>query len=548
MQHAHSKPEEACAIYVRRSSAGGNGANKSLAEQEVEVRALAAAKGLPVVHVYAEKEGTGASRFSRKSRPEWASALAELEAGDRFRTLVVFALDRADRKGADDMARIIRRHAETGRRILGVDGTDTGDPHRRMETIIRLEVAAEEVERLSSRVTRTKRHRRAEGRWLGGLPPYGLQVDSSGHLEPHPDTHPIARRIAESLLSGATLWSVVRDLNAEGVPGPDSVRLLRAAERTKDADEATRLRMKAESVAWRVPTLAAMVKSPAWAGLQSIRRRTPSGGWEQVAEVFRDETGEPVSVGQGVVSREERALILAALASRTVERLEEGRIRRSGRPTAGAGLLLADVLRCETCGLRAGVSGSPAHRSYRCARSAQGGATCKGFTAPLDALDEHIAVRVRARLRVLEPDAERDESWHPSLVAAAKVWAGDASPEVRQERARLTGALAEAREDDARVKALALAGALLPEEAAEERRKTGERIRRAEEALTTVGSGEPDPAALLDAATTAEAWACLDAPTRRRVIAAVVLRVTVTKASARGVRFKPEERVQIEWR
>lgn len=166
--------DSACAIYVRLSSAGGNGSNRSLAEQEVEVRALAATRGLPVVQVYAEKEGTGASRYSRKRRPVWESALADLEAGDRFRTLVVFAHDRADRRGADEMAKVIRRHAETGRSIIGCDGTDTGDPHRRMETIVRLEVAAEEVDRLSYRVTRTKRHRRADGRWLGGLPPYGV--------------------------------------------------------------------------------------------------------------------------------------------------------------------------------------------------------------------------------------------------------------------------------------------------------------------------------------------------------------------------------------
>jgi DNA invertase Pin-like site-specific DNA recombinase len=539
-------PDKACALYVRRSSNGGNGSNRSLAEQEAEVRALATREGLTIVHVYAEKEGTGASRFSRKRRPQWDAALADLEAGDRFRSLVVFALDRADRRGADEMAKVIRRHAETGRRIIGVDGTDTGDPHRRMETIIRLEVAAEEVERLSSRITRTKRHRRAEGRWLGGRPPYGLAVEG-GRLVRDPDTFPVARRIADALLADSTLWAVVRDLNREGVPAPVAGRLLAAAAKTEDPAEAAALTAKAHAATWQVASVAAMVKTPAWAGLQSIRKRTKSGGWAQIADVYRDpETGEPVSVGEGVVTRQERALILAALSSRTVERFQHGRTVRTGSRVSGAGSLLADVLRCETCGARPGLSGDNSHRSYRCGAAANGGARCKGYTAPLEALDGYVAARIRSRLAALEP--EPGEGWHPALLAAAKVWAGEASPEVRMERARLEGNLAEAREDDARVRSLALAGVLLPEEAAVERAKTQARIRTAEEALATVGGGEPDPGALLDAASTAEAWEALDAATRRRVVAAVVERVTVAKAAARGVRFKPEERVTITWR
>lgn len=539
-------PENACAIYVRRSSAGGRGTNRSLDEQEVEVRALAAAKGLPVVEVYSEKEGTGASRFTRKRRPAWEAALADLDTGDRFRTLVVFALDRADRKGADDMAKVIRRHAETGRRILGVDGTDTGDPHRRMETIIRLEVAAEEVERLSARVTRTKRHRRAEGRWLGGRPPFGLAQGPDGRLVHDPETFPTARRIADRLLSGSTLWAVVRELNEEAVPAPAAVRLRRAASAADDSQEVGRLLAQAEAVRWRVASVAGLVKSPAWAGLQGIRRRTESGGWAQTADVYRDENGDPVSVGEGVISRHERALILTALSSRTVEHLEEGRTRRSGVRVPGSGMLLVDVLRCETCGSRPGVSGAKEHRSYRCARSAQGGASCKGFTAPLEALDDYVTSLTRARLAALAP--EPGDPWHPSLIAAAKVWAGHASPEVRQERARLESVLAEARADDERVKTLALAGALLPGEAADERRKTAERIRRAQEAMATLGGAAPDPGALLDSVNTADAWEALDAASRRRVVTAAVAGVTVTKAAGRGVRFKPDERVHIDWR
>lgn len=538
-------PRTACALYVRRSSAAGNGSNQSLAEQEAETRGLAARLGLDVVHVYAEREGTGASTRSRKRRPAWDAALVDLTAGDRFRTLVVYALDRADRRGAGEVAALLDRHADGSRRIVGVDGLDTSDPRRRLEFIIRAEVAREEAERIADRVTRTKRHRRADGRWLGGKPPYGTRV-VDGRLGRDPETYPTARRIADALLAGETLWAVSAMLNREGVPAPSVAALLARAERVEDPTEAEALHARAVAARWRAPSIAAIVKAPGFAGLQSIRKRTASGGWAAVADVFRDASGEPVLVGEGVITRQERALILSALSSRTVERFtRDGRVAFSGNRVAGGASLLADVLRCPSCGGRAGLSGGPNARRYRCAMSGQGGGACEGFSASCDVLDGFIAARIVARLGALEP--EPGEGWHPALVAAARVWSGEESPEVRAARKAAEALLAEAREEDARIVAYIRAGAFLPEEAAAERVTTRARILRAEEALAAIGSGEPDPAALLDAANTTEAWEALDHATRRRVVGALVARVVVSKARARGVRFDAFRRVSIEW-
>ena len=215
-------PTQAAAIYVRRSHKDAEDSphhNRSLSEQEDECRDLAARAGLAVVRIYPEREGTGASRRSRKARPQWDQALADLDDGCDFRTLIVWALDRADRRGAAQVAALLDKHEETGRRILGADGTDTADPQRRLEIIIRAEMAREEAEHIGDRVARTKRYRRQEGRWLGGRPPYGLRV-VGGNVEPDPLTFPVARRIADELLAGETLWAVVGRLNAEGIPGP----------------------------------------------------------------------------------------------------------------------------------------------------------------------------------------------------------------------------------------------------------------------------------------------------------------------------------------
>jgi site-specific DNA recombinase len=122
-----STAARSAAIYLRRSSRKDEGANRSLVEQETECRALAARVDLDVVDVYREREVTGASTRSRKARPEWVRARADLDEGSRFGTVIIWALDRADHRGADTLAALLTRHAASGRRLLGVDGTDTSD-------------------------------------------------------------------------------------------------------------------------------------------------------------------------------------------------------------------------------------------------------------------------------------------------------------------------------------------------------------------------------------------------------------------------------------
>jgi hypothetical protein len=82
-------PSQCCGIYVRRSNkdaAGSGRDNRSMAEQEEEIRELAARRGLVVVRVFAEREGTGASKKSRKKRPAWDAALRQLADGNDFHT------------------------------------------------------------------------------------------------------------------------------------------------------------------------------------------------------------------------------------------------------------------------------------------------------------------------------------------------------------------------------------------------------------------------------------------------------------------------------
>jgi DNA invertase Pin-like site-specific DNA recombinase len=504
------------AIYVRRSAAdaaGSERSGRSLAQQEAEARDLAHRLGLEVVAVYAEREGTGASARSRKARPQWLAALRDLDEGTTFRTLIVWALDRADRRGAVEVGRLLDAHADGSRRIVGVDGTDTGDPRRRLETIIRAEMARDEAERLAVRVSRAKRFARSEGRWLGGRPPLGLRVEG-GQLTRDPETYPVARRIAEALLKGSSLWRVAQDLNADGVPSP-------------------------RGGAWAVGTVAQLVKAPSFAGLQSVRRRTASGGWAATGEVYM-ENGEPVSVGEGVITPAERSRILAALDSRSVEtgrRNAVGDAARRGRREVRS--LLGDVLRCGTCGGRVAQSGTADRRSYRCAAMARGKG-CAGFTAPTSGTDEAIVTALLHRLVSLEPgDGLLEEVGHR--------WTARVAPEAVAQQEEARAALAAAEADLARVRDLVAAGTFDLEDAAAVMPRLRERVNAARANLSAVPAVVADVTPLLDLAQSRPAWDSLPLEERRALVGLAVEEVHVSPAKGRGYRFSARDRLNVKW-
>ncbi|PWU44488.1 hypothetical protein DLJ46_25710 [Micromonospora globispora] len=512
--HDTTDPTRCAALYLRRShkNADGDARNgRSLAEQESELRDLAARLGLFVTEVYVEREGTGASRYSLKARPQWMRALAELRAGDHFRTLLVWALDRADRRGAVEIGRILDEHADGSRRIVGVDGTDTADSRRRLEHIIRAELAREEVENLSRRVSRAKRFRRAEGRWLGGAAPYGLRI-VDGHLEHDPETYPTARRIADELLAGRTIWQTVKRLNDDGVPSP-------------------------RGKSWGVGTVSTLVRSPAWAGLQGIREKTASGRWRHIAEPFRDERGQTVSVGEGVITPGERARILQTIGDRSATLAEGGRFVRRGDRRSAA--LLADVLRCADCGGRTAQSGAAGKKVYRCGTYGNGRA-CDGFTAPTAESDEAVSIAFLGRLATLE-------AGDPLLEAVADAWVARVAPDDIAAREAAQDALDAARADLARVRRLVAAGTFDEADATAVMPELRANVAAAEAALARIPVPDADISPLLDLAQSVPAFFDLPEHERRGLIALAITNVEASRARSRGVRFDPTDRLLITW-
>lgn len=526
-------PTRQAAIYVRRSHKDAEGSERngrSLSEQEAECRELAVRTGLDVVRIYSEREGTGASARSRKRRPMWEAALADLHEGTEYRTLIVWALDRADRRGAVEIGALLNEHANGTRRILGVDGTDTGDKEKRLMTILRAEMAREESERTATRVERTKRAQRAEGRWLGGIPPFGLRA-VEGRLIHDQETFPVARRIAEEAMAGRTLWEIVNGLNDDGVPTPTEVRRLRSS--GVDAG-ATGPSEAPRSKGWGVGTLSQLLRSPGFAGLQSIRARDSAGNWKAVADVYTDRTGRPVSVGHGVITPEERRQILALLGDRT---------RTSHRAKAGrrpANSLMSDVITCAACGRRAAASGaSDGYRSYRCGMRASG-RLCEGFTAPMEAVDDVVTSMVLKRVGAHEPGEEL-------LGQIALRWTRISFPEQYADVDAARERLSDLEEQLGRVQNLAVSGVFTADEAARRVQDLRVAINEERATMSRLAPAVADLTPLLDLYQSRPAWEALPLPRRREILRLAVERVEVTRSAGRGKKFLPSERLRVHW-
>jgi hypothetical protein len=83
-------PRERAGLYTRRShESSDDDRNASISEQICESEEWAADAGLTIAFRYNEGEGVGASRHSRKRRPVWEQALADLRAGV-ITTLIVY--------------------------------------------------------------------------------------------------------------------------------------------------------------------------------------------------------------------------------------------------------------------------------------------------------------------------------------------------------------------------------------------------------------------------------------------------------------------------
>jgi site-specific DNA recombinase len=201
------------AIYTRQSL-DRNGEGAAVDRQERECRQLAKRNGWDVAAVYTDNDQSG----TNGKRPEWRRLLADLAAG-QFDVLLCWHTDRLYRR-MRDLVELLDIAEAKRLRIVAVQAgdLDLGTASGRMVASMLGSVASYEVAHKAERQKAANAQRAARGEIGWSRRPYGYTFDESGRVVIVPDEAREIRKAARQVLAGATLQSIVDDLNARGVP------------------------------------------------------------------------------------------------------------------------------------------------------------------------------------------------------------------------------------------------------------------------------------------------------------------------------------------
>ena len=356
------------AIYVRRSAFDADNTeadafSRSLAAQERECLAWAEHQGLTVTEVYRDKTGTSASHLKTNRRPEMERALADI--GTSYHTLIVWAFDRATRKGMAEAGSMLETIEKAGGRMVSVtDGVDTDDPTARLMLAIRAEMARDEMTKLSTRVNRGKDEQRRRGEYLGGSLQYGLLRDKDAEYGVSVDHEAaeVLRRAVDMLIAGSSLTKTCHVLNADG-------------HRTSTG------------ASWSHNTLRRVVRSPHMLGHRYYKAQ----------DIYAvDDDGNRLLVHEPIIDEATFRRVDKAVAGRAKV---TGNSKRGQRSVKRHASLLGGVIRCGNCQGTLWSDGVKRDNSYyRCASCS------KQYISQAD-LDDHVARSALLFLSSLDPES-----------------------------------------------------------------------------------------------------------------------------------------------
>jgi DNA invertase Pin-like site-specific DNA recombinase len=363
----------------------------SFERQAAAIEAVSASIGGRVVD-WADDADVSAVKMAPPDRPglgPWLQRPGEYDA------IAWWRLDRAVRSMGDmaDLARWAKKHRK---RLIFAEGPGGGrleldmtSPMSELILMILAFAAQMEGQAIQERVSGTTEYLRSVGRWSGGRVPFGRQpvphpTETNDKGEPagywlgrHDETAEIIADMVDRVLSGQTYHAVTRWLN-EVHPGVTPANHRRSL-KGDDVDPDAR---------WNPGMISTMLRDPLLRGHKVIR-----------GDVVRDETGEPVLIGEPLLDDETWHRLQVVMDQRQAEPNE----RRSDiHPLLG-------VLYCGTCGgrlyqgwLSAGPNRPKPVRQYRCAAKAHGKECAKPAYVVAEPVDRYVEEEFLARIGGME--------------------------------------------------------------------------------------------------------------------------------------------------
>lgn len=202
--------------YIRVSTVGQVEDGAGLEIQEGLVREWAKKHGHELVALHRD-EGVSGSRDDRVGLEE-ALASIKYNGADG---LVVSSLDRLARSLTVQEAALLQVWTSGGR-VFAVEtgevlADDPDDPVRTFVRQVLGAVSQLEAGMIARRLRRGRDHKRAEGGYAAGAPPYGWRAEK-GSLVPDPSEQAVLARIRGLRGDGMSLRGIASTLNSKGVP------------------------------------------------------------------------------------------------------------------------------------------------------------------------------------------------------------------------------------------------------------------------------------------------------------------------------------------
>ncbi|MFE6288176.1 recombinase family protein [Streptomyces sp. NPDC057877] len=330
--------------------------------QRASIENATAARGAEIVG-WAEDIDVSASQKSLWERPELS---AWLECPERWDALMFWRLDRFVRK-VSDFAEMIRWCQKHDKNLISATETiDIRSPIGRVIAYIVSAFAEMEAEAIRERVTGSHDYLRRNGRWGGGLAPYGYRAEPSPggkgvRLVEDSAAAEIVREIARRVISRESYLSIAADLNERDVPPPTNQRHINAG------------RPVDPQIAWTSKSVTAIITS------ERIRGRVEHRG-----EVVRDGEANAVLRGPELINAETWQALQREFARRS----------RPDRRRASSAHPLLGVVFCGSCQERiyqgwATEKGRPRRRTYVCRSRVRGRECTSPASVSAEAVDKY---------------------------------------------------------------------------------------------------------------------------------------------------------------
>ncbi len=509
---ATGSPVDLAEMYVRRSKKKDTLA--SLRQQVREMCGHASSEGKKIRHVWFEQRSASKAHVRRE---EFDNATGAVISG-RSKTLYVYKTSRLSRRGMGQVGTLLDQFDQRRARIVMTVEKIDSSKGSRMVLAILSEQAREQAAEIAHWTKVGGDANKAEGRWPGGVTPYGLECPKgSGKLRRNPAEYQYARPlIAERLLKGVTPATIANDLNSQKIP-------------TRKGKQ------------WRAQTVIHLAQSPSWAGLIPSRERqadefgNPLDKWHRGGTPLMGRDGHPISAGEGVVTFAEWQKINAIISSRARPGTSIGDRTRGIRKAA---TIMTGALRCPYCTGPMGNGG----RNYRClARINQGTSVCRGISTMRQRVDDAMAELWTNHILSLSPDSD-------TIHAIARRWFSYQDPAREARKQAVSAALDNAASRELRLnKEFFLGNAMDETQYDSLRADLVAQIASLKAELVGL-ERNADLTPLMDAKTLAALWESAGIDGRRALIAAALKTVTLLPPKGSGDRTPIIERLRPEWR